>query len=63
MHDAQFTRNDETGSQHEGQKSFREQLDATSHIVIGAAEGHVRDAIESVGWERRGLLRRLSRNA
>jgi len=63
MHAAQFARNEETTPQHERQTSFREQLDATSHLVVGAAEGHVRDAIESVGWERRGLLRRLTRNA
>jgi hypothetical protein len=37
------------------------ELEVTTHAVLGAHEAYHRDAIESVGWERRGLLQRLAR--
>jgi hypothetical protein len=40
---------------------IREQLDATTRVVGAAHEAHVREALESVQWERRGPLRRLVR--
>jgi hypothetical protein len=42
---------------------IREQLDATTRVVAGAHEAHVREAIESVRWERRGPLGRLVRRS
>jgi hypothetical protein len=41
--------------------SIREQLDATTRVVGAAHDAHVREAVESVRWERRGPLRRLVR--
>jgi hypothetical protein len=38
-----------------------EQLDATTRLVADAHEAPVREARESVRWERRGPLRRLVR--
>ena len=40
---------------------IREQLDATTEVVAEAHEAHLREARESVRWERRGPLRRLVR--
>ena len=37
------------------------ELETTTHAVLSAHEAYHRDAIESVGWERRGLLQRLAR--
>jgi hypothetical protein len=37
------------------------QLRATSRLTAAADSAHVRDAIGSVNWERRGLLQRLVR--
>jgi len=39
----------------------RQQLDATRQAVSAAEEAYVRRALDSVEWERRGLLQRLSR--
>ena len=39
----------------------REHLDATRQAVSAADEAHVRRALDSVDWERRGLLQRLNR--
>ena len=39
----------------------RHHLDATRHVVAAAEEAHVGRALDSVEWERRGLLRRLTR--
>jgi hypothetical protein len=36
-------------------------LEATTRAVVAAHDGYGRDAIESVRWERRGLLQRLVR--
>jgi hypothetical protein len=38
-----------------------EKLEQTMQAVAAAHDAHVRDAIESVQWERRGLLQRLVR--
>ena len=40
---------------------IRDQLDATTEFLVGAHEAHLREALESVRWERRGPLRRLVR--
>jgi hypothetical protein len=40
---------------------IREQLEATTRAVGAAHDAHVREALESVEWERRGLLGRLAR--
>lgn len=39
----------------------RQQLDATRQAVAAADEAHLRAALGSVEWERRGLLQRLTR--
>jgi len=39
----------------------REHLNATSEAVATAEDAYVRRALDSVEWERRGLLGRLSR--
>jgi hypothetical protein len=36
-------------------------LEATSRVVADAHTANLRAALESDGWERRGLLRRLTR--
>jgi hypothetical protein len=41
-------------------RSIRGQLAATSRAVDAADQAVVREAIESVGWKRRGLLQRLT---
>jgi hypothetical protein len=41
--------------------AVRQQLDTTTRLVAEAHEAHVREARESVRWERRGPLRRLVR--
>ena len=38
-----------------------EDLEATSRAVLAAHEGRTLEAIDSVRWERRGFLRRLTR--
>jgi hypothetical protein len=39
----------------------REHLDATRQAVATAEDAYVRRALDSVEWERRGLLQRLRR--
>jgi hypothetical protein len=41
--------------------SIREQLEATTRVVAAAHDAQLREALESVEWERRGPLRRLVR--
>jgi hypothetical protein len=41
-------------------RSIRAQLAATSRAVEAADQSHVREALDSVRWERRGLFQRLS---
>jgi hypothetical protein len=38
-----------------------EKLDQTTQAILAADRAHLMDAIESVRWERRGLLQRLVR--
>jgi hypothetical protein len=38
----------------------REQIESTARAIAAADEASLREAIDSVGWERRGFLRRLS---
>jgi hypothetical protein len=37
------------------------ELETTTEVVLAADEAYGRNALESVGWERRGLLQRLVR--
>jgi hypothetical protein len=37
------------------------ELDETSRVIAAADGAHLHQAIESVDWERRGLLQRLVR--
>ena len=39
------------------------QLQETSRLTAAADSAHLRDAIGSVSWERRGLLQRLVRTS
>ena len=41
----------------------RAHLDATRQAVATAEDAYVRRALDSVEWERRGLLRRLRRTS
>jgi hypothetical protein len=38
----------------------REQIESTAQAMAAAHEASLREAIDSVDWERRGFLRRLS---
>jgi hypothetical protein len=40
---------------------IRRQLDRTSRVVAAADQAHVLTAIGEAGWERRGVLGRLTR--
>ena len=42
-------------------RNLSRELEAISHAVIAADEAHLREAIESVHWQRRGWLGRLVR--
>jgi hypothetical protein len=44
-----------------GSQENRQVLETTSWAVVAADQAHVREAIGSVRWERRGLLQRLAR--
>jgi hypothetical protein len=41
-------------------RGVREQIESNAQAMAPAHAGPLREAIESVDWERRGLLRRLS---
>jgi hypothetical protein len=41
--------------------TMRVELDASARALLAAHDAHVRDAMNSVEWERRGLLQRLTR--
>jgi hypothetical protein len=41
-------------------RSILARLAATSRAVAAADEAHVRNGLESVRWERRGLFQRLT---
>ena len=42
-------------------RNARIDLETTTEAVLAAHEAYGRNALESVGWERRGLLQRLMR--
>lgn len=44
----------------EGGRGVREQIDTTAQAMAAVHEASLREAIDSVSWERRGFLRRLS---
>jgi hypothetical protein len=41
--------------------AIRDDIEATTRAVVAADEAHLRDAIETMSWQRRGLLQRLTR--
>ena len=41
--------------------AIRDGIEMTTRAVVAADEAYLRDAIESVSWQRRGLLQRLRR--
>jgi hypothetical protein len=41
-------------------RGVREQIESTAQAMAAADEASLREAIDSVSWERRGFLRRLS---
>jgi hypothetical protein len=41
--------------------AIRDDIEATTRAVVAADEAYLRDAIESVSWQRRGLLQKLTR--
>jgi hypothetical protein len=41
--------------------AIRDDIEATTRAVVAADEAYLRDAIESMSWQRRGLLQRLTR--
>jgi hypothetical protein len=43
--------------------SIRDQMNATTRALVAAEEGHRQQGVTSVEWERRGLLRRLTRRS
>jgi hypothetical protein len=40
---------------------LRRDMEASTRALVNAHEAHVRDAMSSVRWGRRGLLQRLTR--
>jgi hypothetical protein len=44
-----------------GAEDVRRQVEASSGLLLSAHDAHVRQATESVDWERRGWLMRLAR--
>ncbi len=40
--------------------TVRDEIEATGRVVVAADRACVYDAIESVSWQRRGLLQRLT---
>jgi hypothetical protein len=41
--------------------TIRKRFDAVTHAVVAADEAHLRRALESLTWKRRGFLQRLTR--
>jgi hypothetical protein len=41
--------------------TVRNDIEATGRAVVAADQAYVHDAIESVSWQRRGFLQRLTR--
>ena len=48
-------------TQHIDKRSIREGIDQTALAVAAGHDGFLHEALESVSWERRGLLGRLIR--
>jgi hypothetical protein len=40
---------------------IRDAIEATTRAVVAADEAYLHDAIETMSWQRRGLLQRLTR--
>jgi hypothetical protein len=41
--------------------AIREQMEATARALCVAHDAHLQEAMDSVAWERRGFLGRLTR--
>jgi hypothetical protein len=41
--------------------AIRDAIEATTRAVVAADEAYLHDAIETMSWQRRGLLQRLTR--
>jgi hypothetical protein len=48
-------------TQHVDTKQVRERIDRTAEAIAAGHEAFLQEALDSVSWERRGLLGRLSR--
>jgi hypothetical protein len=42
--------------------AIRDAIEATTRAVVAADEAYLHDAIETMSWQRRGLLQRLTRD-
>jgi hypothetical protein len=42
---------------------LRVDMEASAHALLAVDTAHVEEAMDSVAWERRGLLQRLTRRA
>ena len=42
---------------------IRERIDRTAHAAAAGHDAHLTTALDSVSWERRGLLGRLTRRS
>jgi hypothetical protein len=56
QHDSWHNRRETTG-----ENTVPMDLEASARELLAAHDAHVRDALNSVEWERRGLLQRLIR--
>jgi hypothetical protein len=43
--------------------TLRVDMEASAHALLAADNAHVQEAMNSVDWERRGVLQRLTRRA
>jgi hypothetical protein len=41
--------------------TVRDEIEATARAVVAVDQAYIHNAIESVNWQRRGLLKRLTR--
>jgi hypothetical protein len=53
----------QAGSEASGDGTLRTDVQASARALVAADNAHVHEAMNSVVWERRGLLQRLTRRA
>ena len=56
QHDSWHTRRETSN-----ESTVRMDMEASARALFAADEAHVREAMDGVEWERRGLLQRLTR--